>query len=315
LVGVNADNQSVNVRYEERYMTLSSIIDLVPPEYRDTSVIYRVKPPDEFDRFGRCVYTYRRFVAIRPDGQSICTCLLGRHLGIPCAHFFAVLRQFPQNEFNISMVHPHWQLPDQRIRAQTRPFVHLRHTNAPDAANRQQTRMNPQPPAAIGAGSAIGAVTPAHSGIPPRANRTVTPPPRGHAVGTTLSTDPAAHFQELFMTPRQTHHGPDAKRKNYTRVIELTKHLMKLIGDDDTLADRMLLRLHSDIEHVQEQQSIASYDVNIAPVSQPRPIVDGSTPEVPLPLDPVRVNTPGRKRTSRLKSSVELSSPKKRRKM
>jgi hypothetical protein len=314
LVGVNADNQSVNVRYEERYMTLSSIIDLVPPEYRDTSVIYRVKPPDEFDRFGRCVYTYRRFVAIRPDGQSICTCLLGRHLGIPCAHFFAVLRQFPQNEFNISMVHPHWQLPDQRIRAQTRPFVHLRHTNAPDAANKQQTRMNPQPPAAISAGSAIVAVPPAHGGIPPRANRTVTPPLRGHAVGTTLSTDPAAHFQEMFMAPRQTH-GPDAKRKNYTRVMELTKHLMKLIGDDDAHSHQIVLRLHSDIEYVQEQQSIASYNVNIAPVSQPRSIVDGSTPEVPLPLDPVRVNTPGRKRTSRLKSSLELSSPKKKRKM
>jgi hypothetical protein len=97
--------------------------------------------------------------------------------------------------------------------------------------------------------------------------------------------------------------------------MELTKHLMKLIGDDDAHSHQIVLRLHSDIEYVQEQQSIASYNVNIAPVSQPRPIVDGSTPEVPLPLDPVRVNTPGRKRTSRLKSSVELSSPKKRRKM
>lgn len=106
-------------------MTLAAIIDLIPPDQHDSATIYRVKPLDQFDTFRNKIHIRKRYVVILEDGYSICSCLQGRNLGIPCRHFFAVLNRFRlEIAFNIDQIHPHWLIPDKRIYAMTRDWIY-----------------------------------------------------------------------------------------------------------------------------------------------------------------------------------------------
>src|SRR5271169_2159022 len=111
---------------ENRYVTLDALLDCIPVPARAEMRMYRVKPQDVIDKSGRCIYIKKRYVAILSKGEHICTCLLGRHTGIPCQHFFAVINRFrTRHGFNISEVHTHWRLPSERERSELRQWIHL----------------------------------------------------------------------------------------------------------------------------------------------------------------------------------------------
>src|SRR5204863_5688785 len=91
---IGSNCQSVNINFEDRNMTLAALIDIIPEDGRDTTVIYRVKPVDLYDSFNRKMYIRKRYIAVRTDGFSICSCLQGSNLGILCRHQLAVINKF-----------------------------------------------------------------------------------------------------------------------------------------------------------------------------------------------------------------------------
>jgi hypothetical protein len=108
-------------------MTLASIMDLVPPSDRASVKIYRVKPSNRYNALGTVEYKRKRYIVIRPDGFELCTCLYGRHTGVPCRHFFAVVNHAPETHgFNIAQVHRHWINPLEVDNAVGRSWIYLR---------------------------------------------------------------------------------------------------------------------------------------------------------------------------------------------
>lgn len=111
-------------------MTLAALIDLIPEQERDSIIIYRVKPLDRFDQFNGAIYVRKRYVAVKADGYSICSCCQGQHLGLPCRHFFAVMNRFQNNVgFHISQIHPRWMLIRLRDRVSNHPWRYLQKLN------------------------------------------------------------------------------------------------------------------------------------------------------------------------------------------
>ena len=107
-------------------MALQSVLQCVPTALHSTMSIYRVKPRNEYTPAGEVLYKRTRYVIIYQEGFALCTCLLGRHLGIPCSHFFAVMQRFPEKHgFNIAQVHQKWHNPFGRERCLDRPWIYL----------------------------------------------------------------------------------------------------------------------------------------------------------------------------------------------
>jgi hypothetical protein len=108
-------------------MDLAALIDLIPPQEQDISIIYRVKPLNRFDRFLGSIPIKTRYVSVKADGFAICSCLQSINLGIPCRHIFAVINKYPEAvQFNIQSIHAHWHRPDMRMLAIERPWINLR---------------------------------------------------------------------------------------------------------------------------------------------------------------------------------------------
>jgi len=103
---------------------LAAILDLLTPKQQESAIVYRVKPLDQFNKFGNKSYIRKQYVVVTADGMTICSCLFGRNHGIPCRHFFSVLNCFRQDiTFNISQVHPKWIIPDKQDEALTREWI------------------------------------------------------------------------------------------------------------------------------------------------------------------------------------------------
>ena len=101
-------------------------MDLVPPHVRSSVVVYRVKPPSVYNTLGLVEYKRKRYVVIHSEGHEICSCLHGRHTGIPCRHFFAVVKYAKRpHGFNIAQVHEHWINPLLIGETRVRPWVYL----------------------------------------------------------------------------------------------------------------------------------------------------------------------------------------------
>ena len=64
-------------------------------------------------------------MGILPGGYPICTCMLERHVGFPCRHFFAVMNKHTEHEFNIMQVHLHWHDPQKILLSQGREWIYL----------------------------------------------------------------------------------------------------------------------------------------------------------------------------------------------
>ena len=103
----------VKIQYEDRYMTLAALIDLIPPQEQDSSIIYRVKPLNQFDRLQGLIHVKKRYVAVKADGYALCSCLQGVNLGIPCRHIFAVMNRHQETvRFHIGFFHVRWYCPN-----------------------------------------------------------------------------------------------------------------------------------------------------------------------------------------------------------
>lgn len=100
----------------------------IPLSLRSGTVFFRVKSNDIFEAGGERTYICRWIVAIMPDGTAICTCIMERHMGFPCRHFFAVLNHNPRHRFNIMQIHLHWHEPAEITFAQGRSWIHLNRT-------------------------------------------------------------------------------------------------------------------------------------------------------------------------------------------
>ena len=100
----------------------------IPLSLHPDTAFFRVKPNDIFGAGGERTYIRRRIVAIMPNGYAICTCIMERHIGFPCRHFFAVLNHNAQHGFNVIQVHLHWHEPAEIALAQGRPWINLNRT-------------------------------------------------------------------------------------------------------------------------------------------------------------------------------------------
>jgi hypothetical protein len=97
------------------------LLDLISPSLQSQCIFYRVDPDFRFDTSGGPP----RIVIFLPNGNSICSCLLGRHTGIPCRHYFAVLRKYPKDRlFHLNLINPHWYTYDS-VDWKNRPWVRL----------------------------------------------------------------------------------------------------------------------------------------------------------------------------------------------
>ena len=125
LLRMQANMKDVSAVAEARYMTLKSVMDLVPEHARSTVKIHRIKPPNRYNTLGQVEYKRKRYVVIFRNGFELCTCLLGRHTGIPCSHFFAVLRHRTEHSFNIAQINQRWHNPLDLPSSGSRPWVSL----------------------------------------------------------------------------------------------------------------------------------------------------------------------------------------------
>ena len=126
----------MELELDARYVTLAALLQSVPQEQREGIQVYRVKPDDKTEPGGKTTYVRRRHLAILNTGFALCTCAMERHVGIPCRHFFAVLRMMANGTygFNIAQVNLHWHLPHELSRSQERDWIYL---------SRTQTSHNP----------------------------------------------------------------------------------------------------------------------------------------------------------------------------
>ena len=114
---------------EARYFTLNALRELSPSGSHVR--VYRVRTRPQYDEYGRTLYIRRRFVAFNDQhGGHLCSCMKGTHTGIPCRHFFAVLRLVPTEGFSLRDVASRWVQPPLRDYIDSRPVVYLNHLPA-----------------------------------------------------------------------------------------------------------------------------------------------------------------------------------------
>jgi len=297
----------INVRFEERYLTLASTIDLVPPEHRDGMTIYRVKPPNEYSRGNKLIYVRKRYVVVTSTGHSICSCLKGRHLGIQCQHVLAVARIYPNAVgFNIGHIHPHWISVPKRAEAQDRATVYLQ----------RETGMEPDI-IQLGPTNNIETLDLTFSlPVPGNTTPTTTPMQSADINNEDLSASTPGllkrKFDGNFVKPPQTK-TISHKRAQYAAAIDMVNRHWKQIENDPYECDRYLSQLDVDDEYdgcVGERLGTPGDKARTTQMAL------ALTPHIPKRLG-------GRPRTSRIKSCLEgsvsksknkykLSSPKRR---
>lgn len=241
-------------------MTLQSLLNLLPRNVVPQSHLYCVKPPDEIDRRGTIVHLRQRFVAILPDGQAICSCLKGRHHGIPCRHFLAVLRKFRNHSFNMKLLHYHWQRLDKRTEALSRPDVYLPQTEYLREIFADATESTTIEAPTINAASAGD---PSLLSTPPKASTPQTKAAFSNAKDTISDTQGAAPLLSVVV-PNLLKRGWDnafrcepqkqrvsTKRENYSTLIDITNRLHRLTENSPGVN----MKLHEDMD-----QLYAKYD-------------------------------------------------------
>ena len=100
-------------------------MDLISPHLLDQTNIYRLREPDQLNKFGQQVFAPTRYIAIMPGGKILCSCLKQIHHGIPCQHYFAVWLRLRQIDipFSIRYFNRHWILPNRWVEYADEPLV------------------------------------------------------------------------------------------------------------------------------------------------------------------------------------------------
>jgi len=106
-------------------MTLTGLLNLIPPDIRDHVNILRVKSHDQMNRKNQFVYAKKRYLAFLSDDSHLYSCLQGRHLSLPCHHFFATILIYWQYEFHINLIDNQWVVSSQCTCTITRNWIHL----------------------------------------------------------------------------------------------------------------------------------------------------------------------------------------------
>lgn len=277
--------KDVSALAEARYMTLKSIMDLVPEHARSTLKIYRIKPPNRYNTLGQVEFKRKRYVVIFRNGFELCTCLLGRHTGIPCSHFFAVLRHRTKHSFNIAQINQRWHNPSDLQSSGSRPWVSLQ-TEPQETSNVDEI------------------VT--ESAWPPADLEVV------NMTGTEMQMEQQAHLE---MIPHQHRVHDSAKKRIHREVINLTDEIMKHNSPIRQINFRD--HLAAAFREIQEENRIANYQEPAMETSQ-HPEPDNTeretTESCPMenPLDPLPYPKKGRKQTKRIAASIEKRIIKKR---
>jgi len=275
---MQANMKDVSAVAEARYMTLKSVMDLVPEHARSTVKIYRIKPPNRYNTMGQVEYKRKRYVVIFRNGFDLCTCLLGRHTGIPCSHFFAVLRHRTEHSFNIAQINQRWHNPLDLASSCSRPWVSLQ-TEPQEISNVDEVVTEPSwPPADLEV-----------------VNRTETE----------KQMEQQAHLE---MTPRQHRIHDSAKKRIHREITNLTDEIMK--HNSPTRQINFRNRLAAAFKEIQEENRVANYHEPTVETS-PHPELDKTEGETTdsrpteNPLDPLPYPKKGRKQTKRIAASME----------
>lgn len=275
-------------------MTLAALIDIIPEQDRQSAVIYRVKPLDRFDQFNGAIYVRKRYVVVKSNGYSICSCSQGQHLGLPCRHFFAVMNRFQSDVgFHISQIHPRWMLIHMRDNVSDRPWRYLQKPN-------MQVPPDEMLPLAVGQTLSINPLilTPRLAG---QQQCFATPSQDPIKLDSSPILSPVASFNARFSSPKQSN-KIDSKRQQYGMFMDTSKKLIQTIENSPQRFQTVLAAMNREIESVEQQQhyisSIRTGQCATSPNATP---AKGGT----LPADPIPILLRGRKRNSRIASSTE----------
>ena len=92
--------------------------------------IYRVKSRNEYILVREVLYKHTWYVIIYQEEFVFCTCLLDRHLRIPCSHFFIVMQRFLEKYgFNIVQINQKWYNPFEKEYCLDRSWIYLKIIN------------------------------------------------------------------------------------------------------------------------------------------------------------------------------------------
>lgn len=156
-------------------------------------------------------------MAIRQNKFEVCTCLKGRHSGIPCRHFFAVIKEHPaKHPFNIAQIHPRWVEYEKRQNSINRPWIYLA---SPQSANATVVSNNPNL-----ATQTVAPSTP-HCGI----------------------MEP---FDDRVVTPRQS--SKKSSKSIYGNTMEAVKHFLKTNNSQDA-SEEFLKHVETKIAETNER--------------------------------------------------------------
>ncbi|TMC19086.1 MAG: hypothetical protein E6J34_15615 [Chloroflexi bacterium] len=298
-------------------MALQSVLQCVPTALHSTMSIYRVKPRNEYTPAGEVLYKRTRYVIIYQEGFALCTCLLGRHLGIPCSHFFAVMQRFPEKHgFNIAQVHQKWHNPFGRERCLDRPWIYLEtandnilpkneddfmnatlNTRNPDDETSSQppTKATQQDPRSI------------RSEEEGQRNNDRSPNPGRNPMRTSEGTE---MFEHLYLTPRQSR-PPRPGKKEYVEMVGFMEKFMKSTDSPERIRKFKNI-FQTEFADIAEKRKLAHQKIALPSQDTSQSIESSHNHAIEEPLDPLPRIRRGRNQSKRIKSSLEESTKKRR---
>ena len=273
---------------EARYFTLNALRELSPSGSHVR--VYRVRTRPQYDEYGRTLYIRRRFVAFNDQhGGHLCSCMKGTHTGIPCRHFFAVLRLVPTEGFSLRDVASRWVQPPLRDYIDSRPVVYLNHLPA----------VHPIPETAVRSPNLSPSInlptTPPVSMNPPATLAPKSPTP------TTPATPAKGHKRQCDSTSVAPVNTPSSSpdKRLYVEMVNAAAELARM-KPSPSKRRKVLEAIHGTRKEIIEEAAV----VQAANASSVRDVEPVATP-TRTSIDPVKFPRRGRKQTARVKASSE----------
>ena len=252
----------------------------------------------ELDRYGREIEPQQRYVAIISGGHALCTCLRGQNLGIPCRHFFAVMKLNPDIRFSLAQVHDQWIFPEKRRSKEMRPWVRclsgdLRSTGGSETL---PPVLRERPPRTTEVRT-----DPIASAIPkPNSEDQIA------AQYIATASQPYRNYG-LPQTPKRRKMGVKGRRAEHQSLADLLNKAMDAAGNDHGRMESLQRALNGEIQQSNWRHEIIH--LGTVPGSN---LTSNVTPSMSqdadpgIPSDPIPQYSRGRKQSSRHKSSTEL---------
>jgi len=264
-----------------------------------------VETEDQWMPGGQRVYKRPRIVAVLRSGMVHCTCCMDRYMGIPCRHFFMVMRSTEHQDigFGLTQIHSHWIDPQHRLSSSvTKDWVYLYDVHAtsdsslrdlPSATSVSPTPSVPPTPS-----------FPPSNSVPPTPNfppsNSVPPTPGGSANkypsetangGGKRENDPG---QQTLAKRSRFYYGE--LQAKIQRMTDLNLSPKTFAAVNKTLEDQIAALEGKCFTANKSNKEIGA---ELGSFLEEKDASQGS------PRDPPIYRGPGRKRLSRIKSSVE----------